>query len=219
MDSAMAMTIVNVLNRSLSLALPPNTCHIYIDLDSLTRMALETLRINSNSSTYDASSVPVTIAPSSYASSCSSLPINEPIAIVGQALRLPGDINSPTSLWEALTAKRKDIMINTPEDRWDHASFNSGPGQITFEKSGFIDIASFDSTFFGIPPTEAIFITPTVRLALESAFEALENANIPISKVKGTDMGVFVAAGLDTAYNELLFHDKGYEGMLGSCRC
>jgi acyl transferase domain-containing protein len=217
MDSAMAMTIVNVLNRSLSLALPLNTCHIYIDLDSLTRMVLETLSINPNFSTSDSSSVPVSIAPSSYVSSC-SLPTNEPIAIVGQALRLPGDIDSPASLWEALTAKRKDIMINTPEDRWDHASFNSGPGQITFEKSGFIDIASFDATFFGISPTEAIFIAPTGRLALESAFEALENANIPISKVKGTNMAVFVAAGLDTAYNELLFLDKGYEGMLGSRR-
>jgi acyl transferase domain-containing protein len=32
---------------------------------------------------------------------------------------------------------------------------------------------------------------------MEIAFEASENANIPISKIKGSDMGVFVAAGMD----------------------
>ena len=207
MGSVIAMTIVNVLNRTLSLALPPNTCHIHIDLDSLTTVVLESLKI-----TPTAPAVNVSVPTSLPSCSPYKSQLNEPIAIVGQALRLPGDISTPESLWEALTSKREDIMTKTPEDRWDHSSFDSGAGQITFEKSGFIDIASFDNAFFGISPTEAVFVSPTVRLALQSVFEALENANIPISRVKGTDMGVFVAAGLDTAYGELLYHDKGYEG-------
>jgi acyl transferase domain-containing protein len=40
---------------------------------------------------------------------------------------------------------------------------------------------------------------------MEIAFEALGNANIPISKIKGSDMSVFVAAGMDEGYIKLLF--------------
>jgi hypothetical protein len=36
---------------------------------------------------------------------------------------------------------------------------------------------------------------------MEIAFEALENANIPFSKIKDGDMVVFVAAGMDEGYS------------------
>ena len=42
----------------------------------------------------------------------------------------------------------------------------------------------------------------------------LENANILILKIKGSDMGVFVAAGMDKGYIKLLFADKGWGGSL-----
>lgn len=204
----MVTAVANLLNRKLSLNLPPNACHTYIDLESITNEVLGRMK----------NAVPIPVAepltPQSSSHFSNTTMVNESIAIVGQAIRLPGDINTPESLWEALITKRKDIMTRTPEDRWDHSSFNGeGPCQITFEKAGFIDIAGFDTAFFGIPPAEAVFVSPTVRLTLELAFEALENANIPISRVRGTDMGVFVAAGLDTGYDELLYHDKGYDGM------
>ena len=48
---------------------------------------------------------------------------------------------------------------------------------------------------------------------MEIAFKALENANIPISRIKGSDMGVFVAAGMDEGYIKLLFADKGWGGL------
>ena len=48
---------------------------------------------------------------------------------------------------------------------------------------------------------------------MEIAFEALENANIPISKIKGSDMGVFIAGGMDEGYIKLLFADKGWGGL------
>jgi len=51
-----------------------------------------------------------------------------------------------------------------------------------------------------------------IRLLSEIAFEALEKANIPISKFKGREMGVFVAAGMDEGYIKLLFADKGRHG-------
>ncbi|RDB30947.1 6-deoxyerythronolide-B synthase EryA1, modules 1 and 2 [Hypsizygus marmoreus] len=204
MDSTMAIIIVNTLNQRLSLSLPPNTCHNYIDLASLTSHIFENLK----SDIPLISPIPKAIHKTPHA------PDPEPIVIIGQALRLPGDINSPESLWKALVDKRQDILTRTPPDRWNHESFKQGPsGRITFDKSGFINITSFDNAFFGIPTPEALFVSPTTRLTLESAFEALESANIPISKVKGTDMGVFVAAGLDSGYSELLFLDKGYDAF------
>ncbi len=57
-------------------------------------------------------------------------------------------------------------------------------------------------------------MAPTIRLTLEMAFEALENANIPLSKIKGSDMGVFVANAMDDGYIQLLFADKGWGGRL-----
>jgi hypothetical protein len=48
---------------------------------------------------------------------------------------------------------------------------------------------------------------------MEIAFETLENVNIPIAKIKGSDMGVFVAAGMDEGYIKLLFADKGWGGL------
>ncbi|KAF9012766.1 hypothetical protein BDQ17DRAFT_1420105 [Cyathus striatus] len=201
MDSATAIKIVNKINDALSLALPPNTCHIYLDVESLTQFLCAKFSID-----FKPISVPTTILKPHTIQVC------EPVVIVGQALRLPGDINDSDSFWQALVNRRTDILTATPDDRWDHGSFvDDSPGQITFSKSGFIDIASFDNTFFGIPGSEAVYISPSTRLALEVSFEALENANIPLAEVKGTDMGVFVAAGLDTGYSQLLFEDRGYE--------
>ena len=200
----MAAVIVNDLNQTLSLTLSPNTCHIHIDLPALTNFIFGAL--NGNIVEASSSKPNFGLKPAHAAGL-------EPVAIVGYALRLPGGINDSQALWNALVEKRKDILTSTPLDRWDHASFqSSGPGQITFEKSGFIDLAYFDNLFFGIPAAEALSISPTTRLTLESAFEALERANIPLSQVKGTDMGVFVAAGLDPGYGELLSRDKGWEG-------
>jgi acyl transferase domain-containing protein len=146
----------------------------------------------------------------------------EEVVIVGQALRLPGDINNADEFWAALTQKREDIIGPIPEDRWDHASFYKGPDSeleerpcdITLDKAGFINITDFDHTFFGISSIEAYHVAPNIRLTLEIAFEALENANIPVSRVKGSDMGVFVAANMDEGHIKLLYSEKGWGGMM-----
>ncbi|KAJ6610193.1 hypothetical protein B0H10DRAFT_1883603 [Mycena sp. CBHHK59/15] len=205
MDSAMATMIVNSLNRQLFLDLPLNTCHMYVDLAALTTFICQKLGL----ATTQKLSIPKSVPKVRH-----NLQHQEPVVIVGQALRLPGDIRTPDSFWQALIDKRQDIMTTTPADRWDHSSFEDHPScRITFEKSGFISFDSFDNGFFGISASEALYVSPTVRLALEASFDALENANIPISKLRGTDMGVFVAGGLDVAYSELLFHDKGYDAF------
>jgi hypothetical protein len=208
MDSDMAVRIVNELNHFFKLHLPLNTCHTYLDLASLSGAVLTELGMNEKVNIDKGTAKPPTVQS------------QEEVVIVGQALRLPGDIDTPESFWQALVDKR-DIMTPIPPDRWDQASFYRSPSStaappqtcdIIFEKAGFIEVANFDNNFFGISAPEAFCVSPTIRLTLETAFEALENANIPISRVKGTNMGVFVAAGSDGGYQQLLFYDKGFGG-------
>ncbi|KAF8811343.1 ketoacyl-synt-domain-containing protein [Phlegmacium glaucopus] len=208
MDSAMATMIVNKLNRQLNMGLPLNTCHTYVDLVSLTKAIHKNLGLEGSPSTARPSTKPA-----------ARPELKEDIVIVGQAVRLPGDINNAEGLWKALIDQRDDIITPVPEARWDHKSFYRspdskdppGPCDITSERAGFVDLAGFDHSFFGISSAEAFHVSPNIRLSLEIAFEALENANIPISKIKGSDMGVFVAAGMDEGYIKLLFADKGWQ--------
>ncbi|KAG7441749.1 ketoacyl-synt-domain-containing protein [Guyanagaster necrorhizus] len=202
MDSAMALMIINSINGRLRLDLPLNACHTYIDLESLTHAVHVKLGLVND--------------PNITGSQAAHFPRSiDDVVVVGQAMRLPGDINNIDSFWNALVEKRQDLIISIPSDRWDHKGFYTTskparPCDITFDKAGFVDYASFDNSFFGISSAEALFVAPSIRLTLEAAFEALENANIPQSRVKGTDMGVFVATGLDEGYQQLLFLDQGY---------
>ncbi|KAF9530718.1 hypothetical protein CPB83DRAFT_905059 [Crepidotus variabilis] len=209
MDSSMSTKIVNLLNHQLGMHLPLNTCHTHVDLAALRAAVLNQLGVSVeqiNAST-----------PDKKAPEKAKLE-REEVVIVGQAMRLPGDINDPKSFWEALMEQRDDLMTPFPPSRWDHASFyrppNSdtppAPGDILSDKAGWIDIASFDHTFFGLSSAEAYLVAPSIRLTLEVAFEALENANIPVGKVKGTQMGVFVANQMDEGYLTLLWAERGW---------
>src|SRR5690606_15590647 len=58
---------------------------------------------------------------------------------------------------------------------------------------GFLpDIDQFDAGFFGLSPREARKIDPQHRLLLEVAYEALEDAGIPVSSLAGRRVGVYV---------------------------
>jgi acyl transferase domain-containing protein len=200
----MAVTIVNLINRRFALDLPLNACHTFVDEVQLISEVTSRLGVHVRRPhaihTHPA-------LPSTH---------QEEVVIVGMACRLPGDINTPNALWEALIARRADLMVPIPTERWDHASFYSPifqkPGDITLERAGFISLDSFDNNFFGIPPSEALMTSPSIRLALETSFEALENANITSSSLKGTDTGVFIATGTDEGYGRLVCNSKGYDG-------
>lgn len=130
----------------------------------------------------------------------------EPIAIVGIGCRYPGGIEDPSSYWEFLRRGR-DGLVDIPAERWSARKFydpDLGAGCSRVLRGGFLthDVAGFDAQFFGISPREADFVDPQHRLLMEVAYEAIEDAGIPVSSLAGTPTGVFVG-GFTLDYSQL----------------
>lgn len=120
----------------------------------------------------------------------------KPIAIIGLAFRFPGDLSDEEALWQALQ-QRRDLVTEVPADRWATHELQhrrrAEPGRsITFSAGVLSKIDEFDAAFFGISPREAAQLDPQQRLLLELAWEAMENAAIPPSRLAGTDCAVYV---------------------------
>lgn len=106
----------------------------------------------------------------------------EPIAICGMSVRLPGGINSPQEFWEFLIAKG-DARGTVPISRYNSASYASlktKPGTTTTEYGYFldenVDIGTIDTSFFSIGKSEAERMDPHQRQMLEVARECMEDA-------------------------------------------
>ena len=119
-----------------------------------------------------------------------------PIAVIGMGCRLPGGIDSPDMLWEALL-RGDDLVTEIPPDRWDADEFYDPepgvPGRTVSRWGGFLDdVAGFDPEFFGISEREAIAIDPQHRLLLETSWEAMEQAGLDPGSLAGSSTAVFV---------------------------
>lgn len=133
---------------------------------------------------------------------------SEPIAVVGMGCRFPGNSNTPAQYWDLLRNGR-DAIIEVPPYRWNiDACFDPNPdasGKMYCRYGGFIGpVDGFDSLFFGLSPREVARMDPQHRLILEVAWEALEHAQIPASKLHGEPVGVFLGS-TSFDYGALLF--------------
>jgi polyketide synthase 5 len=122
-----------------------------------------------------------------------------PVAIIGMACRLPGGIDSPESLWEALL-RGDDLVTEIPPDRWDADEYYDPepgvPGRSVSKWGAFLDdVAGFDADFFGISESEATAIDPQHRLLLETSWEAVEHSGLSPARLAGSRTGVYVGLG------------------------
>ncbi|KAI1760379.1 hypothetical protein GGR53DRAFT_509864 [Hypoxylon sp. FL1150] len=122
-----------------------------------------------------------------------------PIAVIGMGCRFPGGADSPERLF-LMAAEGRHGWTEVPSDRFNWSSFyhpnTESVSGTTNQKGGHFlnqSLAAFDAGFFGIPPREAEAIDPQQRVVLEASWEAVENAGIPMDKLKGSDTAVFVA--------------------------
>ncbi|MEV0303105.1 SDR family NAD(P)-dependent oxidoreductase [Streptomyces prasinus] len=124
---------------------------------------------------------------------------DEPLAIVGVGLRMPGGAHDLDSLWQVL-AEGRDTVGEIPADRFDidayHDPAPDSEGRTYVRHASLLDdVASFDAAFFGISPREADPMDPQHRLLLEAAWNSLENAGIRPDDLRDSRTGVFVGAG------------------------
>ncbi|OCL04357.1 hypothetical protein AOQ84DRAFT_416453 [Glonium stellatum] len=121
-----------------------------------------------------------------------------PIAVVGIGCRFPGGANNPEKLWRMLSEGR-NAWSDVPEHRFNWKAFHhpdaETQGAFSHRGAHFLDqdITAFDAGFFGISPLESEAVDPQHRVQLEVAYEALENAGIPVETIQGSDTAVYVA--------------------------
>ncbi|ORX84593.1 hypothetical protein BCR32DRAFT_266215 [Anaeromyces robustus] len=127
-----------------------------------------------------------------------------------------GAINNAKSLWMTLL-KGKNCVVAPVKNRDLHTNYVNKPSNQLLPnehnipyfgcydtKSNVAKPSQFDAEFFNCLPDEALSLDPRHRWILETTWEALENAGIPINSLKNTTTGVFVGINDDHEYSDLL---------------
>jgi polyketide synthase 5 len=119
-----------------------------------------------------------------------------PVAVIGMGCRLPGGIDTPELLWEALL-RGDDLITEVPADRWDVDEYYDPepgvPGRSVCKWGAFLDdVGDFDPEFFGITDKEATAMDPQHRLLLAASWEAMEHGGFSRDTLANSRTGVFV---------------------------
>ncbi|PYH34820.1 uncharacterized protein BO87DRAFT_435336 [Aspergillus neoniger CBS 115656] len=126
----------------------------------------------------------------------------EPIAIVGSACRFPGGCDTPSKLWEMLKQQR-DVLKKIPKERFNTDLFyhpeptHHGTSNAQFSYLLDQDIGEFDANFFNILPKEAECIDPQQRLLMETVYDGISAAGLPMEKLRGSNTAVYVGQMCD----------------------
>lgn len=130
------------------------------------------------------------------------------IAIIGMSGRFP-DSDSPQDFWNLLY-KGLDVHRKVPEDRWDadaHVDLSGTARNTSKVQYGcwIREPGLFDPRFFNMSPREALQADPAQRLALLTAYEALEGAGFVADSTPSTQrnrVGIFYGMTSDD-YREI----------------
>jgi acyl transferase domain-containing protein/acyl carrier protein len=144
-----------------------------------------------------------------------------PVAVIGMACRLPGGINSPEQLWEALL-RGDDLVTEVPAERWDADEYFDAergvPGRTISRWGAFLDdVGGFDAPFFGLNDTKAAAMDPQHRLVMETSWEAIEQAGIAPDSLAGSSTGVYLGLSHDD-YTSVTLDSAAY-GFTETAAC
>ena len=137
--------------------------------------------------------------------------MQEPIAVVGTGCRFPGESSSPSKLWDLLKNPR-DLLTKFPESSFDPKDFYhpdaAHHGTTNVQESYFFseDVTRFDAQFFGLQPAESEAIDPQQRLLMETVYDSLCSAGIPVDELRGSSTAVYVGLMCDD-WSGILFRD------------
>ncbi|KAL2869449.1 reducing polyketide synthase sphB [Aspergillus lucknowensis] len=140
--------------------------------------------------------------------------MDDPIAIVGIGLRLPGSIRTPQQYWEFLT-KKGSGRCRVPANRYNVDAFlgpKGKPGHTCTEYGYFLDdldLTAVDSSFWSMPPKELELLDPQQRLIMEVIYECLESSGT--SAYSGKDIGCYVGV-LGEDWMEIQTKDPHHAG-------
>lgn len=126
-------------------------------------------------------------------------PLQDPIAVVGFACRLPDECDSPQAFWKFL--ERGGVAKNEPPpSRYDIKTHYDGtrkektmasPGGMYLQN---VDVRDLDAQFFKLSRLEAISMDPQQRQLLEVVYEGLENSGITLKQLDNKPIGCFVGS-------------------------
>ncbi|KAK6516284.1 hypothetical protein TWF506_006193 [Arthrobotrys conoides] len=121
----------------------------------------------------------------------------EPIAIVGLACRLPGEVSSGSEFWDLLSSGRSG-QCDFPASRFNIDGFYKPncdvSGSLNMRGGYFLkqDLRSFENDFFGINNVETKYMDPQQRKLLEVVFECFESSGTSIETLSGSNTGCYV---------------------------
>ncbi|NWJ72075.1 acyltransferase domain-containing protein [Pseudonocardia sp. ICBG1122] len=122
-----------------------------------------------------------------------SAPSDTSVAIVGMACRYPS-VDGLAAFWQLLIEGRSTVGRFTPRSGTDPAGRDTPDLGVLQYGSFFEAIDGFDATFFAMTPQQAAATDPVVRLGLELAWEAVEDARYDASALAGHTIDVIVGA-------------------------
>ncbi|TYB45610.1 type I polyketide synthase [Actinomadura chibensis] len=130
-----------------------------------------------------------------------------PIAIIGVGCRFPGGVETPAGLWR-LAADGRQTAGPVPAERWDAGKLALLHDPELRERTAvgcFLDgdVWAWEPEALSVAPAEQDWVDPQARVLMETAWEAVEHAGIPVGGLRGTRTGVYVGTyAVDNLFRE-----------------
>ena len=123
-------------------------------------------------------------------------PMDQRVAIVGMAARLPG-AESVEEFWDLLRQGKSGVRELTDEELIRAVGKQLAPSDYVRRYASFESPTDFDANFFGYSPREADLLDPQHCVFLECAWTAWEDAGYDSRQYAG-QVGVYAGAALNS---------------------